>query len=359
MRLLRDLLILLFFSTLIGADVKAEDVGLAEEQTFAAAVLKFDGKDEELGSIYADFFVTLLASNPKMKLLERENIERILEEQKLTISGFINTDNLTPEQKGVLTGNLEKVDYLVLGRYLDFDSSTAITVRLVKVETGEILFTDMRQVNKDNRFHLLYSLANRLSISVTGTGVERSGNRLYSEDFVASFEKFFGVRGDFNMPLSSKNFGLLVKLNKENTKADRPHYRSGEKISLKVSAEKDCYLILYTTDSYGNSRILFPNEAQQNSFIRGGVEIEIPSEDAPFEFELSGQSGIETIWAIATPVPLESKEHLMNLFKQKQGFGASVSEDFPRYAKEIKIKLRRIAKERFDISVVELYLEEK
>ena len=78
----------------------------------------------------------------------------------------------------------------------------------------------------------------------------------------------------------------------------KSRYRARDYIQLTLRAEKDCYITLLNWDAQGNFTKLFPNEFQEDNFIRGGETLRFPDDDAKFELEL-GSAGREKFKLIA------------------------------------------------------------
>lgn len=71
-----------------------------------------------------------------VKILEREQLNRIIEEQKLTLSGLLD------ESKQVEIGQLLSADYIVFGQIIDMAAAVLISVRMADIETGEVVWED-------------------------------------------------------------------------------------------------------------------------------------------------------------------------------------------------------------------------
>lgn len=69
----------------------------------------------------------------KMKIIERDNIDKILSEQNFQLSG--NVDDSSAKSIGKVIG----VDYVCYGTILDLDQNLRISGKMVTVQTGEIV----------------------------------------------------------------------------------------------------------------------------------------------------------------------------------------------------------------------------
>lgn len=121
------------------------------------------GKDKEdfqaLEKGLAGMLISELSQNPAARLVDREAIQKILDEQKLAKDGAV--DAATAAKVGKLVG----AKYMVLGSFTDFYGKFRIDARLVSVETSEILKVvrgDPKLEKRDEVFHLVQSVAENL-----------------------------------------------------------------------------------------------------------------------------------------------------------------------------------------------------
>jgi len=101
-----------------------------------AAVVPFEFNPEGL-SLDAEYFSERLIfsaeSSDIFKLVERKDIQKILEEQNLQLSG------ITEGETAVKLGHILNADVLITGNLFKKENSFELFLRLVRVETGEIL----------------------------------------------------------------------------------------------------------------------------------------------------------------------------------------------------------------------------
>lgn len=121
------------------------------------------GKDKEdfqaLEKGLAGMLISELSQNPGARLVDREAIQKILDEQKLAKDGAV--DAATAAKVGKLVG----AKYMVLGSFTDFYGKFRIDARLVSVETSEILKVvrgDPKLEKREEVFHLVQSVAENL-----------------------------------------------------------------------------------------------------------------------------------------------------------------------------------------------------
>ena len=159
---MRIRLVLSAVSGLVGAAVSA----LAQSKP-TVAVLYFNngalGKSNaELAPLtkgIADLFIQELSANTGIRVVERDQIQKILEEQKLSQSGAV--DNATAVSVGKLLG----ARHMVTGGFQTDPKGTVLnlTLRVFNTETGEIEFVTDGKDKPDNLFPLVNRVAAKLN----------------------------------------------------------------------------------------------------------------------------------------------------------------------------------------------------
>jgi TolB-like protein len=108
---------------------------LPEEQRPRLAVFNFEDKSpagkSDYGSIVADLFHTSLYQTECFRLIEREQIRKVLLEQD-----FGNTERVS-EDAAVQIGKLLKVEYILIGSIAKLGTKFVITARVINVSRGD------------------------------------------------------------------------------------------------------------------------------------------------------------------------------------------------------------------------------
>jgi hypothetical protein len=81
--------------------------------------------------------------------------------------------------------------------------------------------------------------------------------------------------------------------------SDRDVYRRGDTPVFTVVAARDCFLTLTDVDQKGEGTVLFPNRFQQNNRIRAGAAVQLPGDNASFQYRMKDR-GFETVIAVCT-----------------------------------------------------------
>jgi TolB-like protein len=124
----------------------------AQDRRPGIAVLPFEnggsyGKDKEdfeaLRKGLAAMLLSELAQNPEVRLVDRFETQRVLDEQGLAVAERV--DKETAAKVGKLIG----ARYMVTGSFIDLYGDFRVDARMIDVETGEI----MRVVRNDPKLH--------------------------------------------------------------------------------------------------------------------------------------------------------------------------------------------------------------
>ncbi len=147
----------------IGRELGAQ--GRGQDTRPGIAVLPFDnsgsyGQDKEnfdaLQKGIAGMLISELAANPAARVVEREEIEKLLAEQSLGASGKV-----TPETAAKI-GKLVGARYVIAGTFIDFYGDFRLDARLVNVETSEIVKVESDRMQRDHLFDIIRTVAARL-----------------------------------------------------------------------------------------------------------------------------------------------------------------------------------------------------
>src|SRR2546426_912226 len=139
--------------------------GRGQDTRPGIAVLPFDnsgsyGQDKEnfdaLQKGIAGMLISELAANPAARVVEREEIEKLLAEQSLGASGKV-----TPETAAKI-GKLVGARYVIAGTFIDFYGDFRLDARLVNVETSEIVKVESDRMQRDHLFDIIRTVAARL-----------------------------------------------------------------------------------------------------------------------------------------------------------------------------------------------------
>ncbi|HEY7235637.1 MAG TPA: CsgG/HfaB family protein [Gemmatimonadaceae bacterium] len=159
--------------------IAAPALAAAQANSPVVAVLYFDnnsfGKDrgdfDGLGKGIADLLINDMASNPSMRVVERDRIQSILQEQSLVQSKSIDP------QTAVRLGKLLGAGYMITGGFMsDSKGTLLVTSRVINVETGAITNPVKLQSKGDDVLGLIGQLSTKLNTELKLPAVTRTGD---------------------------------------------------------------------------------------------------------------------------------------------------------------------------------------
>src|SRR5215218_6064186 len=122
-------------------------------------VITKDARDYDgLSKGLPDFLITEMSSNSAIRVVERDQVQKLLDEQKLLGGGQVDRES------AVKVGKLLGAQHMIFGGFMaDPKGNFRIDARAVNVETGAIEFTDRVQDRSENVLGLISQLASRLN----------------------------------------------------------------------------------------------------------------------------------------------------------------------------------------------------
>ena len=105
-----------------------------------------------------DFLITEMSANQAIRVVERDQVQKIVDEQRLVSMGQVDRET------AVKVGKLLGAQHMIFGGFMaDPKGNFRIDARAVNVETGAIEYTDRVQDKSDNVLALISQLAGRLN----------------------------------------------------------------------------------------------------------------------------------------------------------------------------------------------------
>src|SRR5437899_8743988 len=131
------------------------------------AVFPFDnggsyGQDKDnfdaLQKGIAGLMISDLAAGAAVRVVERDELQKLLDEQNLGAAGAGRVDPQTAAKIGKLVG----ARYVVTGVFVDFYGDFRLDARLINVETSEIVKVESDRMQRDHLFDLIRTVAAKL-----------------------------------------------------------------------------------------------------------------------------------------------------------------------------------------------------
>jgi TolB-like protein len=146
-------------------DLGAQGRGGGQDTRPGIAVMPFDnsgsyGQDKEnfdaLQKGIAGMLISELAANPAARVVERAEVQKLLEEQNLGATGRVDP------QTAAKVGKLVGARYVITGAFIDFYGDFRLDARIVNVETSEIVKVESDRMQRDHLFDIIRNVAARL-----------------------------------------------------------------------------------------------------------------------------------------------------------------------------------------------------
>lgn len=173
--------------TLIGGLVAGTTA--AQDEVYPAAILPFQERGagvKEYGQKVSDILFAKLSERPELVLVEREALQKILEEQELNLSGAVTPGQAT--QVGQLTG----AKILISGSVIEADSALYLVAKIIGTETSRVLGESVEGKTSDELGPLVTQLAKKVADTVVKQSDKLVAKPVKHEDRVAALKAKLG-----------------------------------------------------------------------------------------------------------------------------------------------------------------------
>lgn len=176
---------------LMTSTVPAQKKDKSEKEfaVYPVAVFPFAERDrdtEELGNKVTDLLFANLITNPRMYLVEREEIDKLFTEQELNKSGLVDPGKAT--QVGYLTG----AKILVTGSVFVVGDKLYVVAKIIGTETSRVLGASAKGAVDDEIDGLVEELAKNVAATITERAKDLVAETVTKEDRLAALVKKMG-----------------------------------------------------------------------------------------------------------------------------------------------------------------------
>lgn len=208
----------------------ARETALAQSARPTVAIMYFnnnvftkDARDYDgLSKGVPDFLITEMSANTAIRVIERDQVQKLIDEQKLVGAGQV--DAATAVKVGKLLG----AQHMIFGGFMaDPKGNFRIDARAVNVETGAVEYTERVQDKADNVMTLMGTLATKLNAGLklpatpmrTGDAGSSSGAQQAGSPSVAKLPMRYAVMYGKALDMADKGdkahavelFGAVLK----------------------------------------------------------------------------------------------------------------------------------------------------
>jgi curli production assembly/transport component CsgG len=198
------IVILTTFALLFGAAF-----GRAADLVLPVAVFNFESKDEavrDLGPKVSTLVSTFLSAEPQIVTVERAELDKILGEHELGLSGTVNVDSAA--KVGQLTG----AKVLVTGSVFKADGELMILAKIIGTETSRVYGELVKGGEKASISDLSADLAKKIATDITQKGDTLVAKVETRDELVARIKKALGDRPlpSVSVKIGEQHFGQRV-----------------------------------------------------------------------------------------------------------------------------------------------------
>lgn len=133
------------------------DVPTVAVLDFTGLMVGQGGNSAPLGKAVSAMLVTELIGRPGMKVVERSQLQDLLTEQKLSLSGRVD------ENTALEVGKLVGAQYVIHGQVTSIADNLRMDMRAVNVETSEIMEVQKLSGRTDDLLDVVVKLADQFS----------------------------------------------------------------------------------------------------------------------------------------------------------------------------------------------------
>ena len=235
---------------------------------------------DQLDAIWAEVKLGQVTTTP--------NPEQVLQDLKLTVTqqATLPLDAIIISEYGQLPGNPQQI---------------RVYLYLIDVK-------NVRKYTEAGTLHLTQAQA--LDSYVHPTAYDQTHQRIESSSQVVQTEITQLAQDNSDLQLDPQEimFNLFVSVDK----GPGAVYEDGDPMTIRVSAETDCYIAAVNVDSSDRWGVLFPNHLNTDNFLRAGELIQIPPEgETRYDLGIQGPNfGMEKIKVFASTTPFDPEDLL-------------------------------------------------
>jgi hypothetical protein len=180
----------------------------AEPAVISVAVFDFESKDENVKDLGAKVSVLInvnLSAEPHLMLVERTELEKVLGEQELGLSGTVTANSAA--KVGQLTG----AKVLVTGRVFKLDQDTVVVAKVFSAETSRVFGETVKAPNA-NVADLAAGLAQKIAKIIKEKSDALVAVTISREEKVNTLVKSLppGKRSSIKIRIPEQHFGTPV-----------------------------------------------------------------------------------------------------------------------------------------------------
>jgi hypothetical protein len=238
-----------------------------------------DAPIQRLGNYIAAQLTSSLLNSAGLRMVSRQDFERIVSEQNLQTAMHFNDDTTAK------IGHNLGWQTIIFGAVEALNETYRLTLRAVDVESGELWGTKN------------YMLSGRDPVLISLVNPDITVQKLAERDTI--LQPFGGKQNDFELSVST----------------NKQVFYDSEELFITLYASEDCYFVVYHLDIDNNMQAIYPNSWERDrNFLKAHTPCVIP-EGSRFGFVLHAPYGEERILVYASRQPFAITE---DQYRRKQ-----------------------------------------
>jgi TolB-like protein/ribosomal protein L14 len=184
--LFRNVLTGLMLLALSWPALAAEDKAAA---VYPVALLPFQERGPEVKGFsgkVTDLLFADLVANPDLFLVEREDLQKVLDELKLSLTGLVRSDQATA------VGRLTGAKILVTGSVIQVDKSVYVVAKIIGTETSRVLGASVKGEVAGDLAPLVDELAGEVGKTIKTRARQLVARQVRREDRIAALKERLG-----------------------------------------------------------------------------------------------------------------------------------------------------------------------
>lgn len=168
----------------LSAQLASQFGGQTRQKVAVMEFVDLDGQVNDLGKYLSEKLITNLFLTRKFTVIERNQLNKILSEQQLQVSGVI--DGSTAKEIGRIAG----VDVICTGSVTVFANSAEINARCIGTETGEIVAVGSVEVALDETLARLIGTGRAASAAGTSGSAAPAASAAAGDAYWEDFSRY-------------------------------------------------------------------------------------------------------------------------------------------------------------------------
>lgn len=173
----------------IASGVSGRVLAADAPAVYPAAIFAFEERGagvKDYGQKVSDILFAQLAANPDLMMVDRQEMDKIMKEHELNVSGAVN------QSQAVQIGKLIGAKLLITGSIVEADKTMYLVVKIIGTETSRVLGESVKGKTSDEIAPLVEQLAKKIGEKINKEADKLVAKEVKQEDRIAALNKELG-----------------------------------------------------------------------------------------------------------------------------------------------------------------------